>query len=51
MDRNAIGHGLKLIYTFCAIPIKVLTYFFKIIIKLILKYIWKCKGPRIVRTI
>ena len=41
----------KLIYKFGTIPIKVPVIFFADINELILKFIWKCKGCRIAKTI
>lgn len=38
-------------FTFSAIPIKISAVLFAEINKLILKFIWKCKGSRIVKTI
>ena len=41
----------KLIYRLNAIPIKILVDLFVKTDKLILKFIWKCKGSRIAKTI
>lgn len=41
----------KLIYRFNAVPIRISTDFFIEIGKLILKFIWSCKGSRISKTI
>lgn len=41
---------LKLIYIFKAIPIKIPAGFTVEFEKLLLKFIWKCKGPSTVKT-
>lgn len=41
----------KLIYRFNTIPMKIPAGFFAENDKLILTFIWKCKGPRIAKTI
>ena len=41
----------KLIYRVNVIPIKIPAIFFAKIDKLVLKFIWKVKGPRIAKTI
>ena len=41
----------KLIYKFNATPIKIPAGFFAEIDKPILKFIWKCKGPKLANTI
>lgn len=41
----------KLVYKCNAIPIKLLAIFFSKPEKLIKKLTWKCKGPRIAKTI
>lgn len=41
----------KLLYRFNTTPIKILIAFFAEIEKLILKSVWKLKGPRIAKTI
>ena len=41
----------KLIYRFNTIPIKILVVFFAEIDELTLKFTWKCKGPRIAKTL
>lgn len=41
----------KLVYRFITIPIKIPPVFFAEIDKLVLKFSWKCKGPRIAKTI
>ena len=53
MQDNIVKMAIifKLIYRLNAIPIKILVAFSAEINKLILNFIWKCKGPRIGKKI
>ena len=46
-----MGWKIYLIYGFNIIPIRISFGFFEKIAKLILKFMWKCKGPRKTKTI
>ena len=43
------GNNPKLIYGFSIISVKISDGFFVKIYKLILKFLWNCKGPRIAK--
>ena len=50
-DNIKMAILLKLTYRFKAIPNKILVDFLVKIDKLILKFTWKSKGPKIIKTI